>query len=227
VAPESKGYFLENSKLFMHISKKEQRWLIRHASKVTFKKGEIIFRESMPLNYAKFVMDGMVKVSRRGSGGKSIILKVLGPDSFIDLMSLLEGAFFEYTATAVTRASIGLIRLDVFRDMVESNYALGTSLLKQSMNENRYLLNKLMARNVKRLPGRVADVILYFYEFYGQECTFHFPLSRHELAQLASTTKESFIRTLSEFKHDKIILLDDRAITINSMEILRTLSRLG
>ena len=81
--------------------------------------------------------------------------------------------------------------------------------------------------NNKQLPGRVADVILYFYELFHRSNTFEFPLSREELAQFSGTTKESFIRTLAEFKNDKIIITDGKNITINSMEIVKTLSRLG
>jgi CRP-like cAMP-binding protein len=57
--------------------------------------------------------------------------------------------------------------------------------------------------------------------------TFALPLSRVEMAQLAGTTKESLIRTLTEFKHDKIIDLEERNLTIVSLEIIQTLSRFG
>jgi CRP-like cAMP-binding protein len=47
------------------------------------------------------------------------------------------------------------------------------------------------------------------------------------LAELAGTTKESLIRTLTEFKNDKIIELDGKTIKIKSMDIIKTLSRIG
>jgi CRP-like cAMP-binding protein len=73
----------------------------------------------------------------------------------------------------------------------------------------------------------VADLILFFYNLYNQQDAFRLPLNRKEMAQFAGTTKESLIRTLSEFKNDRIIELDDREVSINSMEIIRILSRLG
>ena len=51
--------------------------------------------------------------------------------------------------------------------------------------------------------------------------------ARRELAELAGTTKESFIRTLTEFKNDKIIYLDGSRVEILSMDIVKTLSELG
>jgi len=41
------------------------------------------------------------------------------------------------------------------------------------------------------------------------------------------TTKESFIRTLTEFKNDRIIELDNKTVEIKSMEILKVLSKIG
>jgi CRP-like cAMP-binding protein len=73
----------------------------------------------------------------------------------------------------------------------------------------------------------VADLVLYFYTLFDNNPTFRFPLNRRELAHFAGTTKESLIRTLTEFKNDRIIELNDREVKINSMEIVKTLSRLG
>jgi hypothetical protein len=44
---------------------------------------------------------------------------------------------------------------------------------------------------------------------------------------LAGTTKESFIRTLTEFKNDKIIVLNGSEVEIKSLTIVKTLSEKG
>ncbi|MBS3771222.1 MAG: winged helix-turn-helix domain-containing protein, partial [Bacteroidales bacterium] len=67
----------------------------------------------------------------------------------------------------------------------------------------------------------------YFAEKIYDSNQFSFPLTRMELAELAGTTKESLIRTLTEFKHDKIIELEGKHVNIKSYDIIKTLSRLG
>lgn len=86
---------------------------------------------------------------------------------------------------------------------------------------------KLLRLSHKQLPGRIADVILYFSDINHKNEEFDFPLTWRELAELAGTTKESFIRTLAEFKNDKIIELNGSHVKIKSMKIVRTLSELG
>ena len=90
-----------------------------------------------------------------------------------------------------------------------------------------FIFERLIGQSQKQLPGRIADVILYFSDTIFQKEEFEFPFTRRELAELAGTTKESFIRTLSEFKNDKIISLEGSRVSINSMKIIRTLSELG
>jgi CRP-like cAMP-binding protein len=84
-----------------------------------------------------------------------------------------------------------------------------------------------MSQSHKQLPGRIADVILYFSGVIYKSEEFDFPFTRRELAELAGTTKESFIRTLAEFKNDKIIDLEGSRVKINSLRIINTLSELG
>ena len=100
-------------------------------------------------------------------------------------------------------------------------------LIAQISKNNIVMIDKLSSLLYKQLPGRVADIIIYFSDVIYKSDTFTFPLTRQELAELAGTTKESIIRTLSEFKHDKIIDIERNTITILSPKIIQTLSRLG
>jgi CRP/FNR family transcriptional regulator len=73
----------------------------------------------------------------------------------------------------------------------------------------------------------VADLIRYFSEDIFKSDDFTVPLTRQEMAELIGTTKESLIRTLNEFKNDKLIELDGKRIKIVSHELISILSELG
>jgi CRP-like cAMP-binding protein len=90
-----------------------------------------------------------------------------------------------------------------------------------------FIFDRLMNQTHKQLPGRIAEVLLYFSEEIYGNTIFDFPLTRRELAELAGTTKESFIRTLTEFKNDRIVKLDGSHVEIISMDIVKTLCELG
>jgi CRP-like cAMP-binding protein len=69
--------------------------------------------------------------------------------------------------------------------------------------------------------------LLFFSKKIYQSNSFSLPVSRMDLAELVSTTKESISRTLTEFKNDKIIEIDDKKIVIKSPDLLQILSKLG
>lgn len=194
---------------------------------VAYEKGDIIIKASTPASHALFLEEGMVKTIKESSNGKTNILEINNKGSFIGLLCLLSGTENDYTSIALTKTTIRFIVASELNKFLLQDSNLQDELLKNTFQKAKKNINRLITINNKQLPGRVADVLLYFYELNNQSEQFEFPLSREELAQFAGTTKESFIRTLTEFKNDKIIIIDGKSIAINSMEIVKTLSRLG
>ena len=116
---------------------------------------------------------------------------------------------------------------NVLLKVIRENGKYASFFLDQLAKSGLHIFDKLINLTRKQLPGRIAEIILYFSTEIFESEKFEFPLTRQELAELASTTKESLIRTLSEFKHDKIIEISGKKIEIKSMKIIRILSEMG
>lgn len=204
-------------------------WLTHMAScpSVNYKKGDVIIKASTPATHALFLEEGMVKTIKENANGKTNILEIHNQNSFLGLLCLLSGDENDYTTIALTKTKVRYLAASQLQGIFKVQPELYHDLLKSTFQKARKNINRLITINNKQLPGRVADVLLYFYELNNHSMQFEFPLSREELAQFSGTTKESFIRTLTEFKNDKIIIIDGKNISINSMEIVKTLSRLG
>ncbi len=209
--------------------KRTCQWLPYLAScpPVTYKKGDVIIKASTPATHALFLEEGMVKTIKENANGKTNILEMNKQGNFMGLICLFSGTKNDYTSIALTKTKVRYIAASQLEQIFKDQPRLQDEILKSTFQIAKKNINRLITINNKQLPGRVADVLLYFYELNNKTEQFEFPLSREELAQFSGTTKESFIRTLTEFKNDKIIIIDGKNITINSMEIVRTLSRLG
>ena len=206
----------------------EQVDLIKdHSNVVTFNKRDIIFKQNTRTSHVMFIISGMVKIFKEGKNQKVLILNIGTPGHFLGLISIFGEDTFTYSASAIVDTEILFIDINVFKELLEENGAYGTYLLKKMSLDNLYVFDRLMSQSQKQLPGRVADIILYFSQTIYNSLTFEFPLTRNELAELAGTTKESLIRTLTEFRNDKIIKLDNKHVEIQSLEIVKTLSRIG
>lgn len=206
-------------------SQKEE--IMQNSNSVLYNKKEIIFRQNTRTSHIMFVNSGMVKIFKEGRNSKYIILKVAVPHDFLGLLSIYGRDTHQYSASAVQEAEITFIDINTFNKVLYSNGEFADKLFKKICNDGLFIFDRLMSQSHKQLPGRIADVILYFSEVIYKSDVFDFPFTRRELAELAGTTKESFIRTLAEFKNDKIIDLDGSGVKINSHKIIRTLSQLG
>ena len=149
------------------------------------------------------------------------------PGDFLGLLSIYGGETHHYSASAIQSAEICFVDISVFNSLLRTNGEFASKIIERIAGDGLFIFDRLMSQSHKQLPGRIADVILYFSEVIFNSESFEFPFTRRELAELAGTTKESFIRTLAEFKHDKIIDLDGSLVKVNSMRIVRTLSELG
>lgn len=202
--------------------------LLRTNSKIVFyKRGETIFRQNTLTSSIMFIKSGMVKVYKEVRNNKTFILKLLLSDNYLALISVFSNNIHHYSASAVEPTEIVHIEKSVFSQFMKQNGAYAFELLQGVSNDGLWIFDRLISQYQKQLPGRIADVILYFSNSIYNNTVFDFPLSRRELAELAGTTKESFIRTLTEFKNDRIINLEGKRVEIISIELLKKLSEIG
>lgn len=209
------------------LSEKEYNLVQENSNSVKYYKRDIIFRQNTRTSHIMFVKSGLVKIYKEGRNNKYIILKLAVENDFIALLSIFGDDTHQYSASAVHESEITFVDINVFKKLITENGEFALKIIKTLSKNGLFIFERLMSQSHKQLPGRIADVILYFAEQIYKAEEFEFPFTRRELAELAGTTKESFIRTLAEFKNDKIIQLDGSMVTINSMKIVKTLSNLG
>jgi CRP/FNR family transcriptional regulator, polysaccharide utilization system transcription regulator len=201
--------------------------LLEHSNVVQYKKNDVIFKQNTRTSHIMFILSGMVKVYKEARNDRSITLTIATEGNLIGSMSVFGGEIHEYSASSVENSDIVFIDITVFKKILHENGVFAESLLKVISRDGLFIFEKLLNHSHKQLPGRIADVLLFFSQVIYKHHVFSFPLSRRELAEIAGTTKESFIRTLTEFRNDKIISIEGKRIEILSMDIVKTLSRLG
>jgi CRP-like cAMP-binding protein len=221
---EPKDFYLP----FVNLLTDEQAELIsKNSNIVRYKNKDVIFLQNTRTSHIMFIKSGLVKVYKEGRNGKVLMLKIETPNNFLGIMSVFGSDIHQFSAAAIENTEIFFTDITVFKSLIKENGVFALKLMNILSLDGLFLFDRLMSQSHKQLPGRIADVLLYFAEKIYHNPIFSFPLTRRELAELAGTTKESFIRTLTEFKNDKIIELDGSMVEIKSMKIIKTLSDLG
>ncbi|MDD2550446.1 MAG: Crp/Fnr family transcriptional regulator [Bacteroidales bacterium] len=201
--------------------------LLKLSTKAEYIKKDQIIKQGLMATDVILIQSGLAKVTREIRRDKNIILRIAQPGSFLGISSVISSNQYNYSVIALEPTSVMFIGVDIFQQFLNEKIDFTNEFLRQVSADNLFNINRLCGLLSKQLPGRVADLMLYFSEDIYNSFSFTLPLTRKELAELAGTTKESLIRTLSEFKHDKIIDMNRNHFAINSINILQTLSRLG
>ena len=219
--------WLENLPGYSKLTEEQVSVILNSSNLVNYKKNDVIFKQSTRTSHIMFVISGLVKIYKEGRNERSITLTIATEGSFIGLFSVFGSSIHEYSGSSVEDTGIVFIDINVFREVLHENGQFAEEIIKVISNDGLFIFEKLLNHSHKQLPGRIADVLLFFSEKIYHSHVFLFPLARRELAEIAGTTKESFIRTLTEFRNDKIIRLEGKKVEILSMDIVKTLSRLG
>jgi len=190
-------------------------------------KSEYIFSQDKPKSHLMFLSTGLVKIFNDDQHKKSIILKIVGSGNYIGLISVFYKNRYQFSAIALEDSELVYTSISVLKEILTDNGAYAVQLIDKFADEGIELLNKLIYFPQKQVPGRIAEVLLLFSRDIYRNDHFTLPISRQELADLVYSSKESVSRTLTEFKNDKIIDIDDRLVNIKSVELLDILSKVG
>lgn len=194
---------------------------------VSHKQGEYIFSQGKPVSYMMFLKSGLAKIFKEGPRNKSTILKIVGPGRYVGIFSVFYHSLYQFSAIALEESEIVLVPITLINELIVENGQFALGLIQQLGQDGMEMMNKLIYFPHKQIPGRIAEILLFFSTNIYQSDSYILPLSRQELADLAYSTKESVSRTLTEFKNDRMIDISDRAVMLKSVDLLKILSKLG
>ena len=209
------------------LSDQEIEQIKSHSNIVTYHENDVIFKQDTRTSHFMYVLSGLIKIYRENRNNKVKIVKLVIPGELLGINSVVGEDTFSYSAAALENTMIQIIDYNVMENIFHNNGKFTRAMMGSICSDNLQIFRRLISQSQKQLPGRIADIILYFSDTIYESKNFSFPLTRSELAELAGTTKESLIRTLTEFKNDKIIVLEGKKVQIVSEDIIKTLSRIG
>jgi DNA-binding response OmpR family regulator len=183
-----------------------------------YKKKALIYSEGHRPVYLYYLMKGKIKTFRTNEDGKELITGMYKEGDFFGYISLLEESIYNDTAEALDTAEVMLIPKMDFIQLVNSNPDISKKFIKllaNNVSEREVQLVKLAYNSLRK---RVADALLLVNKRYKktETDTPHLQISREDLANIVGTATESLIRTLSDFKSEKLIEIQEGKIVIKN-----------
>jgi len=143
------------------LSEEELDNMDNNCVQVRFNPGDIIFKQESFSSNIVYLREGLVKIHITGPE-KEQIIKISKAPSYLGIPTTIDAEINQYSATAITTASVCYIDVETFKSFIYSNgkfaYELITELCQYELRSFRRCVN----RTQKNAPGRIADALLYF-----------------------------------------------------------------
>lgn len=175
-----------------------------------YRKKQLIYSEGNHPNRLYYILKGKVKGYKTNEDGKELVTDLYSPGDFFGYVALLERHAYRDTAEAMEETEVAVIPKEEFDELVNNNKEVAQKfigLLAKNISEKE---NQLLSLAYNSLRKKVADALLLLQKKYQQEnaAEFVININRENLATIAGTAKESLIRTLSDFRNEKLIDID-------------------
>jgi CRP/FNR family transcriptional regulator len=180
-----------------------------------FRKGELIFKEGGPAKHITYIREGFVKLSKMQNLEKEYIVSISKKGAYLGVQNLNKTNNSNYfSAYAITNTLVCFLDIDYFDQLVKRNGEFASEVISYIINDEMNSFDRFLNNVQHQLPGRLANILLYFYQQVYKKNPFNLNITKTELASLIGTSRESVTRLLKNFQDDGIIAADKSSILI-------------
>jgi CRP/FNR family transcriptional regulator, polysaccharide utilization system transcription regulator len=184
----------------------------------SYRKKELVFEEGTKAKYIYFIVRGKVKIYRTNDFGKELTTRIVSDGETFGFLDLLNGKSYSKSAQFMEDTIVSLIPIKKFLDLFNEDSAFTLSLVKHLAMNSSILESGNLHHAYSSVRRKVANAILQYYRKNESNSTMH--ILRDDLASISGSAKETVIRTLSDFKNEGIIDIEDSSITIKDLKKL-------
>jgi CRP/FNR family cyclic AMP-dependent transcriptional regulator len=189
------------------------------------KKKQIIYSEGNHPNRLYYILKGKVKTYKTNDVGKELVTDLFSIGDFLGYVALLEGTVYKDTAEAIEETELAVIPREDFEELVNKNAEVAKKFIQLLAKNVSAKEDQLLGLAYNSLRKKVAEALIMLQKKYQgrEEEKFTIDIGRESLAAIAGTATESLIRTLSDFRSEKLIDINNGKITIINQKKLERL----
>jgi CRP-like cAMP-binding protein len=191
---------------------------------VKYPKKQVLYQEGNRPRFVYHVIIGKLKSVKMHEDGKEYIQELFGEGDFIGHLPIIEDRNYDDTVVVLENAEILQLPKDDFMQMMNAEPAVLHKFVRLMTKNIREKEERLLTLAYSSLRKRVAKALLDIDSKYNKnEGSSQIDISRDDIAHYVGTATESLIRTLSDFKQEKLINIIDGKISLLKRDKLNNL----
>ena len=187
-----------------------------------YSKKQVLYTEGKRPRFLFYLVSGKVKGFKTHEDGKEYITDLLSTGDFIGYKAIIEDKNYDDNASILEDAEIMQIPKEDFLQMIYGDITIATKfihIITQNVKEKEERLINLAYSSLRK---RVAKALVDINSKFNTQNN-PIEISRDDIAQYIGTATESLIRTLSDFKEEKLIEIKSGKIIVTNIEKLKNL----
>jgi CRP/FNR family transcriptional regulator len=211
--------FLAQVGMFKRLTPVQRQQLAGRSRERVYAKGETIFREGDPAEAVYVVKSGRVHLMKFLESGQATTTCVMTSGEPFCCLPALDRKPYPVDAVAAVESTVVRIPTSAFHELLGQNPSFLQDTLCLFCDRLRQVEHKSCSLQ-DSVERRLATTLLDLSKKFGAEI----PLTKHEIAEMASTTVETTIRILSHLAKEGIIGSSRGATTIKKPDQLSRLA---
>lgn len=182
---------------------------------VSYDKKQTLYQEGKRPRFLYYLAKGKVKAFRAHEDGKEYITDLFNEGDFLGYTSIINDAVYEDSAVIMENAEVIQVPKDDFLQMIHGDPGVAAKFIRLITKNVKEKEDRLLHLAYSSLRKRVANGLAEIHaklNAKGEKKTIE--ISREEIAQYVGTATESLIRTLSDFKAEKLVEIKEGKITL-------------
>lgn len=198
-----------------------RRYILDHGREYYYQIGDVIYTEGSNSNLVYLILSGAVKTNKSDGSGKELITAIYNANDFFGLSGFTKNIPYQEFATALEDTRTIGIPKDELRRVLEENHLLAMELIQLLSEDLLDAKEQLLNMAYGSVRKKTASTLYKFADKLQKDQEGRIHILRSDLANIAGMATETLIRTLSSFKKEGLIRIEDRNIQILDLERLR------
>jgi len=190
----------------------------------SYSKKQTLYQERKRPRFLYYLVKGKVKAVRMHEDGKEYITDIFSDGDFVGYQALIEDKNYDDSVVILEESEIMQIPKEDFLQMIYGDINVAAKFIRIITQNVKEKEERLLNLAYSSLRKRVAKALVDIHGKYNTDGgSKPLEISREDIAHYIGTATESLIRTLSDFKAEKLIVIKDGKISIANIDKLKNL----
>ena len=214
----------QKAPLFRFLSDEELKIINRDRYSVRFHEGEVILKQGTAAKTIISVIDGFARKYMEGFNDRKLILDFVKPWQLVGAPGVHNKGKYSFSVVAIQETLVCFLDANNFTEVLGINGEFAKAYIELCSGNYGRSLDRMVSLSQKQMHGRIADALIYLSDEIFESSQIGQEITRQDIADYTSMSKDSAIRILKEFERDRIINLEGKTIVVLDGDRLHSVS---